>query len=49
MLLGGFSLEKSKRGRFTYQRLPQANREPAKGSFDNASIFFKNVNRLVRG
>ncbi len=39
-LLGIFSKEKSKRGTFTYQKLPQANREPAKESFDNASLFF---------
>ncbi|MFH1053640.1 MAG: hypothetical protein V1740_04475 [Candidatus Woesearchaeota archaeon] len=47
-LLGIFSLEKGKRGQFTYQKLPQANKEPAKESFDNASLFFKNVNKIVR-
>ena len=47
-LLGIFSKEKSKRGKFTYQKLPQANREPAKESFDNASFFFKNINRILR-
>ena len=47
-LLGIFSKEKGKRGRFTYQKLPQANREPAKESFDNASFFFKNINRILR-
>lgn len=47
-LLGIFSKEKSKRGRFTYQKLPQANREPAKESFDNASFFFKNINKILR-
>lgn len=35
-LLGIFSKEKGKRGKFTYQKLPQANQEPAKESFDNA-------------
>ncbi len=47
-LLGIFSKEKGKRGRFTYQKLPQANREPAKESFDNASFFFKNMNKILR-
>ena len=47
-LLGIFSKEKSKRGKFTYQKLPQANREPAKESFDNASFFFKNINKILR-
>ena len=47
-LLGIFSKEKGKRGRFTYQKLPQANMEPAKESFDNASFFFKNINKILR-
>ena len=47
-LLGVFSKEKGKRGKFTYQKLPQANREPAKESFDNASFFFKNINKILR-
>ena len=47
-LLGIFSKEKGKRGRFTYQKLPQANREPAKESLDNASFFFKNINKILR-
>ena len=46
-LLGIFSKEKGKRGRFTYQKLPQANREPAKESFDNGSFFFKNINKIL--
>ena len=47
-LLGIFSKEKGKRGEFTYQKLPQANREPAKESLDNASFFFKNINKVIR-
>lgn len=47
-LLGIFSKEKGKRGEFTYQKLPQANREPAKESLDNASFFFKNINKIIR-
>lgn len=48
-LLGIFSLEKKKRGEFTYQKLPQANKEPAKESLDNAALFFKNVNKILNG
>ncbi len=47
-LLGIFSKEKGKRGEFTYQKLPQANRAPAKESFDNASFFFKHINKVLR-
>lgn len=45
-LLGIFQLEKHKRGRFTYQKLSQANQEPAKESIDNAGLFFKHINSL---
>lgn len=48
-LLGIFSLERKKRGEFTYQKLPQANKEPAKESLDNAALFFKNVNKILNG
>jgi len=47
-LLGIFSKEKGKRGEFTYQKLPQANKEPAKESLDNASLFFKSINKIIR-
>ena len=47
-LLGIFSMEKQKRGEFTYQKLPQANKEPAQESLNNASFFFKNVNKILR-
>lgn len=47
-LLGIFSKEKGKRGEFTYQKLPQANKEPAKESLDNSSFFFKNINKVIR-
>ncbi len=47
-LLGIFKFEKSKRGEFTYQKLPQANLEPAKESFDNATLFFKTINKILR-
>ena len=42
-LLGIFKLEKKKRGEFTYQRISQANKEPAKESLENAKTFFKNI------
>ena len=47
-LLGIFSMEKRKRGEFTYQKLPQANQEPAQESLNNASFFFKNINKILR-
>jgi len=47
-LLGIFSMEKRKRGEFTYQKLPQANKEPAQESLNNASFFFKNINNMSR-
>jgi len=47
-LLGIFSMEKRKRGEFTYQKLPQANKEPAQESLNNALFFFKNVNKVLR-
>ena len=42
-LLGIFKIEKKKRGEFTYQRIAQANLEPAKESLDNAKTFLKNI------
>ncbi|MBS3167021.1 HEPN domain-containing protein [Candidatus Woesearchaeota archaeon] len=45
-LLNIFELEKGKRGKFTYRRIPQANQEPAQESIKNAQIFFKNIFRL---
>ncbi len=46
ILLHIFELEKGKRGRFTYRRIPQANQEPAQESIKNAQIFFNNIFRL---
>ncbi|MBS3095434.1 HEPN domain-containing protein [Candidatus Woesearchaeota archaeon] len=42
-LLCIFELEKGKRGRFTYRRIPQANQEPAQESIKNAQFFFKSI------
>ena len=45
-LLHIFELEKGKRGKFTYRRIPQANQEPAQESINNAKTFFNNTYRL---
>ena len=45
-LLKIFQVEKSKRGKFTYRNLPQANVEPAKESIENAESFFKHITKL---
>jgi len=45
-LLEIFQIEKSKRGRFTYKTLPQANIEPARESIKNSETFFKHLNNL---
>lgn len=45
-LLGIFKSEKRKRGEFTYQRIAQANKEPANQSLGNAKIFFSNIYRI---
>jgi|TARA_Y100000310_G_C20602728_1_gene773905 uncharacterized protein (UPF0332 family) len=47
-LLGIFRKEKSKRGIFTYKKLPHANLEPAKESLNNAEKFFKNINLMLQ-
>lgn len=47
-LLGIFVKEKSKRSKFTYKMLPQANLKPARESLDNAKKFYKNINLLIR-
>ncbi len=47
-LLEIFSNEKWKRGRFTYQILPQANVQPAKQSLDNADLFFKTIGKILK-
>ncbi len=47
-LLGIFIKERSKRGKFTYKKLPQANLEPAKESIKNAEFFLKNINLIIK-
>lgn len=46
-LLNIFSIEKKKRGEFTYQKLPQANVEPAEESINNAQNFFTNIYNIL--
>lgn len=46
-LLGLFTTEKDKRGRFTYQKLPDANKEPADESIKNAIIFLTHIKKLI--
>lgn len=46
-LLQIFKDEKWKRGHFTYQTIPQANREPAQQSIDNAKKFIKNITAVI--
>jgi len=48
VLLEIFLKEKGKRSEFTYQKLPQANAEPATESLNNASLFFKTINGLLK-
>lgn len=47
-LLEIFKDEKKKRGRFTYQTIPQANKEPAEDSLKNAKFFVANIIKIVR-
>ena len=47
-LLGIFVKERSKRGEFTYKKLPQANLEPAKESLENAETFLKSINLIIK-
>ena len=46
-LLSIFSIEKRKRGEYTYQKLPQSNIEPASESLDNARLFFKIIRKII--
>lgn len=46
-LLEVFKEEKWKRGHYTYQTIPQANKEPAEESVKNAKLFITNINRII--
>ena len=42
-----FHNEKWKRGNFTYNTLPQANKEPAEDSVNNARTFVSNIMKII--
>ncbi len=46
-LLEIFRREKKKRGEFTYQKIPQANKKPAENSLKRARTFFKHIYNLI--
>lgn len=46
-LLELFVSEKEKRGEFTYQKLPDANKEPANESIKKATIFLTNIKKVI--
>ena len=46
-LLEIFKDEKWKRGNFTYQTIPQANKEPAEESLKNAKRFVANIAKVI--
>jgi len=46
-LLEIFKDEKWKRGNFTYNTIPQANKEPAEDSIQNAKIFVTNIIKII--
>lgn len=48
-LLEIFRDEKWKRGNFTYNTIPQANKEPAEDSLKNAQIFTSNIIKIIEG
>ena len=47
-LLEIFKHEKWKRGHFTYQTIPQANKEPAEDSLKNSKFFVSNIMKVVK-
>ena len=49
LLLGIFKEEKKKRGKFTYRKIPQANKEPAKVSINHAETFYRHVFNIIKG
>jgi uncharacterized protein (UPF0332 family) len=48
-LLGIYEEEKRKRGRFTYNTIPQANKLPAEESIQHAKTFLKHCNAYLSG
>ena len=48
-LLEIFKDERWKRGNFTYNTIPQANREPSEDSLGNAKLFVSNISKVIDG
>jgi len=48
ILLDIFKQERHKRGTFTYNTIPQANKEPASNSVANAKVFVSNIRKIVK-
>ena len=46
-LLEIFKYEKGKRGRFTYNTISHANKEPAEDSLKNAKFFLSNIRKVI--
>jgi len=46
--LGIFRKEKRKRVEFTYQTIPQANKEPAEDSLKNSKFFVSNIMKVIK-
>ena len=46
-LLEIFKDLKIKRGKFTYKTIPQANKEPAEKSLENAKTFVSNIIKVI--
>lgn len=47
-LLEIFKDEKWKRGNFTYNTIPQANKEPAEESLKNSKLFVSNIMKIIQ-
>ena len=47
-LLEIFKDEKWKRGNFTYNTIPQANKEPAEDSLKNSKLFVSNIIKIIQ-
>ena len=48
MLLEILDEEEEKRTDYTYYTLPQANKEPAEKSIENARIFLSNIKAIIQ-
>lgn len=48
-LLDILKTERTKRTNFTYETIPQANKEPAEDSLNNALFFISHIKEFIRG